>query len=89
MIRRLFWVSVGAVVGVAGYRRVTALARSVRPAPPDSLTGFVSDVREGMALYLDRHPGQQPGSAPSTLETHPRRGLTRGTSRNNELKDGR
>jgi hypothetical protein len=87
MIRRLFWLSVGAILGVAGYRRVTALARSVRPAPPDSLTGFVSDVREGMALYLDRHPGQQ--RAPSTLETHPRRGLARGISRNDELKDGR
>ena len=78
MIRRLFWLSLGAVLGVAGYRRVTALARSVRPAPPlDSLAGFTADVREGMALYLDRQAERQHGRAPSTLEAHPRRGLAR------------
>jgi hypothetical protein len=90
VIRRLFWLSLGAVLGVTGYRRLTQLARSMRPAPmPGSLTGFASDVREGMALYLDRHAGQQPGRAPSNLEAHPRRGLTRGASPNDELKDGR
>ena len=31
MIRRLFWLIVGAVLGVTGYRRLTQLARSVRP----------------------------------------------------------
>ena len=34
MIRRLFWLVLGAVLGVAGYRKATALARSLRPAPP-------------------------------------------------------
>jgi hypothetical protein len=29
VIRRLFWIIVGAVLGVTGYRRVTQLARSV------------------------------------------------------------
>ena len=71
MIRRLFWLIVGAVLGVTGYRRLTQLARSVRPgarhvaAPRRPRTGtlasgaarFAHDVREGMELYMDRHPG--------------------------------
>jgi hypothetical protein len=74
VIRRLFYLLLGAVLGIAGYRRVTALARSLRPAPlPGSLTGFAADVREGMALYMER----QAGRAPSALEGHERRGLTR------------
>ena len=97
-MRRMFWVSVGAIIGVTGYRRVTALARSLRPQPPQgSLAGFTADVREGMALYMDR----QAARAPANLEDHPRRSLgpaspgdtprnTRwATSRNDELKDGR
>lgn len=31
MIRRLFWLSLGAALGVSGYRRATALARSLAP----------------------------------------------------------
>ena len=71
MIRRLFWIIVGALLGVTGYRRVSQLARAVRPgtrhraAPwrPHSGTWtrgaarFAHDVREGMELYMDRHPG--------------------------------
>jgi hypothetical protein len=94
VIRRLFYLLLGAVLGIMGYRRATALARSLRPSPlPASLTGFAADVREGMALYMERHPGR----APSTLEAHERRGLTRGTSaspgrsrsHHDEPKDGR
>jgi hypothetical protein len=94
VIRRLFWLLLGAVLGVTGYRRVTALARSLRPAPlPGSLTGFAADVREGMAVYMER----QAGHAPSTLKAHERRGLARGTSasagrhrsHHDEPKDGR
>jgi hypothetical protein len=96
VIRRLFWLVLGAVLGVAGYRRATALARSLRPAPPAgrgggvgasrALTDFAADVREGMALYLERQ-----ARAPSTLEGHARRGLTRRAlpPRTDELKDGR
>jgi hypothetical protein len=106
-MRRLFWVSLGAVAGVAGYRRATALARSLRPAPKaaGSLAGFADDVREGMALYMERKSAR----APSTLEARaPRdaarrpttpgrqgsrgqglRGLGRIPSRTDELKDGR
>ncbi len=72
MIRRLFWVIVGALLGVTGYRRISRLARAVTlggrrsPAPrrPDVPPGgwpgraarFAHDVREGMELYTDRHP---------------------------------
>jgi hypothetical protein len=74
MIGRLFWLTVGAVLGVAGYRRLTALARSVSPAArAQALTQFAADVREGMQLYMER----QPGDRPTTLEgQHGRRELT-------------
>jgi hypothetical protein len=102
MIRRGFWLGLGAVLGVAGYRKATAIARSLRPAPRASaLAGFAADVREGMALYMERQ-AQQP--AP-TLEGHRRRGLPAGrpaagqprpdthprpdTPHHDELKDGR
>ncbi len=65
MIGRLFWLTLGAVLGVAGYRRLTALARSVSPtARARGLARFAGDVHEGMQLYLER----QPGDRPSTLE---------------------
>jgi hypothetical protein len=87
-MRRLFWVSLGAVAGVAGYRRATAFVRSLRPAPRAAgLASFAADVREGMAFYMER----QAARAPSTLEAHPRRRPRRGAppSRIDELKDGR
>jgi hypothetical protein len=36
VIRRLFWLIVGAALGVTGYRRVTRLARALAPAGPGS-----------------------------------------------------
>ena len=70
-MRRMFWLSLGAVIGVTGYRRVTALARSLRPEPQrNSLTGFAADVREGMALYMERQAARS-----STLEGHAPRSL--------------
>jgi len=66
MIRRLFWITLGAVLGVAGYRRLTALARAVSPAArAQGLARFAGDVREGMQLYMER----QPGDRASTLES--------------------
>jgi hypothetical protein len=68
MIRRLFWLILGAVLGVTGYRRAARLARAVtrpglggrRAAPAGDLARraafFARDVREGMDLYADRHP---------------------------------
>jgi hypothetical protein len=65
MIRRLFWLVLGAVLGVAGYRRLTAFARSLSPAArARGMASFAADVREGMQLYMERHPGDRP----STLE---------------------
>jgi hypothetical protein len=61
VIRRLFWLTLGAVMGVVGYRRATALVRSLSPGHrARELTRFASDVREGMELYMERHPGQAP-----------------------------
>jgi hypothetical protein len=81
MMRRLFWLLLGAVLGVTGYRRATALARSlrpaIRPAPrAQALTDFAADVREGMAVYMER----QARAPASTLEGHRPRGLPRGRS---------
>jgi hypothetical protein len=61
VIRRLFWLTLGAVLGVTGYRRATRLVRSLAPGPrARELTRFVGDVREGMDLYMERHPGPAP-----------------------------
>jgi hypothetical protein len=66
-MRRVFWAGAGALIGVAGYRRVTRLARTVtgaaRPAAApgsawmDGAARFARDVHDGMELYADRHPG--------------------------------
>ena len=48
MIRRGFWVAVGAAIGVSGYRRATRLARTVFPARP------------GTALATGRPAGARP-----------------------------
>lgn len=89
MIRRLFWLTLGAALGVTGYRRVTALARSIWPASragPAARAGdaaaFAADVREGMALYKQRH--HRPEGP--TLESHRQRGSQQ--SRTDD-KDGR
>ena len=96
MMRRMFWLGLGAVLGVSGYRKATAIARSLRPAPrANALAGFAADVREGMAVYRERQ-AQPPAS---TLEGPQRRGLPAGrpeasqprpgTHHHDELKDGR
>ncbi len=73
MIRRGFWLAVGATGGIMGYRRVSALGRQVsetlgaRPKRPGAVKrhwaretiSFTRDVREGMNLYLSRHPGRE------------------------------
>lgn len=69
MIRRGFWLAVGAAGGIAGYRRAVSLrrralgtlssrrARAQRQGWLREATRFASDVREGMDLYIARHPG--------------------------------
>jgi hypothetical protein len=107
-MRRLFWVGTGAVLGVTAYRRVSRLARAVgasgRPAAAPEGDGamaadwargavrFARDVRDGMELYTDRHPGL----AGRTLEGQQARarrpadeGRGRAHPRTNYAKDGR
>lgn len=67
MIRRLFWMIIGAVAGVTGYRRISRLARVIQPrrrgGGPGGRGGyrgiavFLGDVRDGMELYLNGRPG--------------------------------
>lgn len=87
MIRRGFWLAVGATGGIMGYRRAVSLRRRATGV----LTGrakpvrkrrwvretfrFTRDVREGMDLYMARHPG--------------RVGPTLGASADNDEKDDR
>jgi len=78
VIRRGFWIAVGATGGILGYRRVAAVgrnvsgrldpdrAREVRKVKRGVVRGtirfsrdtrrFTRDVREGMDLYIARHP---------------------------------
>lgn len=70
MIRRGFWIAVGVAGGIMGYRRVAALGRRVGGARNRQVTReavrFTRDVRDGMELYIARHPRP----AGSTLSTH-------------------
>jgi hypothetical protein len=76
-MRRLFWVSVGAGLGISGYRRASRVVRELSGRPESRLrlrptlrqvrgvTGFVHDVREGMDLYAERQRvGAEPHRAP-------------------------
>ncbi len=55
MIRRLFWLTLGAVLGISAYRRVTALVRVIVPGPrAREIASFAGDVREGMQIYRQR-----------------------------------
>ena len=90
MIRRLFWLTLGAVLGVTAYRRAVALVRSI-PSPVRagtvasirSVAGFGSDVAEGMAEYMDQHSRRMS----STLEGH--REDPGVIPRTDDMKDGR
>jgi hypothetical protein len=76
VIRRGFWLVVGAAGGIMGYRRVSALGRQVSQTLGGRPEGravvqrhwaresirFTRDVREGMDLYFDR---QQARAAPT------------------------
>jgi hypothetical protein len=55
VIRRLFWLTLGAVLGITAYRRATAVARAIMPAPQArEIARFAGDVREGMQMYRQR-----------------------------------
>jgi len=55
MIRRGFWLTVGAVGGIMAYRRVAEMAD--RDWARETIR-FTRDVRAGMDEYLARHPGR-------------------------------
>ena len=75
MIRSGFWVVVGATGGIMGYRR---LARVSRQAWARQTIRFTRDVREGMDLYIARHPGRVGpnlrASADADTKEHERKG---------------
>jgi hypothetical protein len=66
VIRRVFWLTLGAAGGIMGYRRLARLSR--RSVARDTvratrmtrgvrgISGFSRDVREGMDLYSARRP---------------------------------
>ena len=61
-MRRLFWVTVGAGIGISGYRRATRIVRELsRPRSPlrprwrvSGMAAFARDVRDGMDLYAEQ-----------------------------------
>jgi hypothetical protein len=68
VIRRLFWMTIGAVAGVTGYRRLSQLAQAMNPSARrrarrgdrgrySGIAEFLGDVRDGMELYVNRRPG--------------------------------
>jgi hypothetical protein len=62
VIRRVFWLALGAAGGIMGYRRVAALGRQARGRSlardtiraTREIRGFSRDVREGMEHYSAR-----------------------------------
>jgi hypothetical protein len=77
VIRRGFWLTVGAAAGIMGYRRVSAAGRrlsgTLNGGAAASLARetvrFTRDVREGMELYTARH-SEPPGPTLETLNTN-------------------
>ena len=53
MIRRLVWLCIGAVLGVTGYRKVTAKLNAASRVlrPEREIAHFARDVRDGMRIY--------------------------------------
>jgi hypothetical protein len=53
MIRRVFWLSAGAFLGISGYRKVTAKINNAKRVlrPEREIAAFARDVREGARIY--------------------------------------
>jgi hypothetical protein len=65
MIRRLFWLVIGAVLGVTGYRKVAAkmnaASRLFRGGDRgQEIVDFARDVRDGMRIYSSGHERPAP-----------------------------
>lgn len=82
MIRRGFWLAVGATGGIVGYRRAVYFGRRATRALTGSGTRakkrrwacetirFTRDVREGMDLYIARHPGRVAPTLEASADNH-------------------
>jgi hypothetical protein len=63
-MRRLFWIGVGAGLGISGYRRASRVVKEIAGPVPrrprlrlrqlGGLAAFARDVREGMDIYSDQ-----------------------------------
>jgi hypothetical protein len=104
MIRRSFWLLLGTAAGVTGYRRATKLARAMMPGSGQlargqlargqlsGVAGFLRDVREGRAEYLDRHSLHRgPTLEGQQIRDHypPEKDRTRACPGTDHAKDGR
>jgi hypothetical protein len=77
---RLFWLTVGAGLGISGYRRVNRAIRSVtrqaphRPRPQlAGVAEFARDVKDGMDLYQEQQRlniQQRRAARAHTLDVH-------------------
>jgi hypothetical protein len=88
VIRRAFWLGIGAAAGILGYRRVAALGRRVS----GNVTGrsalhavretarFSRDVRDGMDIYMARHNAAAASNL-AAIQDH--------QTRDHDQKDGR
>ncbi|MGH3157143.1 MAG: hypothetical protein ACRDNF_11270 [Streptosporangiaceae bacterium] len=76
--------SVGAGLGISGYRRATRVVRELtgpqsrgrprlRLRQARGLAGFVRDVRVGMDLYTEQREHQRPGIEPPRHSEGPQR----------------
>jgi hypothetical protein len=75
MIRRGFWLAVGATGGIMGYRRAAALGRQL------SATLTPAAARDGVERSAGQPGGSVPGRTGTPLARKARRGLVRGTIR--------
>lgn len=70
MIRRVLWLSAGAVLGVTGYRKlaakVNAATRVLRPER--EIAAFARDVRDGIRLYRADQCRAEQDQRPPRLE---------------------
>jgi len=61
MIRRGIWLALGAMLGIAGYRRAVRLARTIRPAALPAAEPAAAST----ALPAARSPGAPPSGRPA------------------------
>ena len=94
MIRRGFWLTVGAVTGIMGYRRVAAIGHRLSgkltggagPGPAVQTIRFARDVRAGMEQYRLTHSSPE-GHTLGARRLPPSRGLI--PNHDPRPKDGR